>query len=43
MNEMIEDEKLYRFCKSNALDSIEPFMLDRIGEQWLELMKISTS
>ena len=43
MNEMIEDEILYRFCKLNALDSIEPFMLDRIGEQWLELMKISIS
>jgi glycosyltransferase involved in cell wall biosynthesis len=41
MNEMIEDEKLYRFCKSNALDSIEPFILDNIGKQWLDLLNIN--
>lgn len=41
MGEMVEDQNLYRYCKSNALDSIKPFMLDEIGEQWLDLMKIS--
>ena len=41
MNEMIDDQILYQYYKSNALNSIKPFMLDKIGEQWLDLMKIS--
>jgi N-acetylgalactosamine-N,N'-diacetylbacillosaminyl-diphospho-undecaprenol 4-alpha-N-acetylgalactosaminyltransferase len=40
MNLMVSDETLYRYCKQNALDSIKPFLLDTIGQQWLDLMNI---
>ena len=40
INLMILDDKLYRFCKQNALVSIKPFLLDTIGKQWLELLNI---
>jgi len=38
---MILDDKLYRFCKQNALESIKPFLLDNIGKQWLDLLNLS--
>jgi glycosyltransferase involved in cell wall biosynthesis len=41
MNLLIEDEKLYRYCKQNAFQSIQSFSVSTIGQQWLELMKIS--
>lgn len=40
MNLFIEDEVLYNYCKKNTLGSIQHFSLDRIGEQWLDLMQI---
>lgn len=40
MNLFVEDESLYQHCKLNALESITPFLLDTIGQQWLELMKM---
>ena len=42
MNEMITDESLYQYCKQNSVESISPFLLENIGQQWLDLMKIST-
>ena len=42
MDLMITDEKLYLYCKQNALQSITPFLLENIGKQWLDLMKIET-
>jgi N-acetylgalactosamine-N,N'-diacetylbacillosaminyl-diphospho-undecaprenol 4-alpha-N-acetylgalactosaminyltransferase len=41
MNEMVTDETLYKQCKQNAANSIKPFLLDVIGQQWLDLMKIN--
>ncbi|MFV5696103.1 glycosyltransferase [Flavobacterium sp. LB3P122] len=40
MNLLVSDETLYRYCKQNALESITPFLLNKIGKQWLDLMKI---
>nr|WP_315201358.1 glycosyltransferase [uncultured Flavobacterium sp.] len=40
INLFIEDEVLYDYCKKNASESIQHFSLDRIGEQWLNLMQI---
>lgn len=42
MNLFIEDELVYNYCKKNTLESIQHFSLDRIGKQWLDLMKIKT-
>lgn len=41
INLMVLDEKLYRYCKQNTLESIKPFLLDKIGKQWLDLLNIS--
>ncbi|WP_426091566.1 glycosyltransferase [Flavobacterium sp. DSR3-2] len=41
MNLFIEDENLYRYCKQNALQSVQSFSVSAIGKQWLDLMKIS--
>ena len=43
MNEMVTDDSLYQNCKQNTIKSISPFLLDNIGQQWLNLMKISTN
>ncbi|GGD26827.1 glycosyltransferase [Hyunsoonleella pacifica] len=40
MSLFVSDEALYDKCKSQALSTIEKFSLERIGEQWLELMGI---
>lgn len=42
MNEFVNDQKLYQYCKQNAKESIAPFLLDTIGKQWLDLMQINT-
>ncbi|WP_165688794.1 glycosyltransferase [Flavobacterium sp. A45] len=42
MNGMVEDEKIYQYCKQNAKESVTPFLLDTIGKQWLDLMQINT-
>ncbi|WP_291113562.1 glycosyltransferase [Flavobacterium sp. UBA6135] len=39
LNEMIADQELYRFCKSNAIESVEKFALENIGKQWLNFLK----
>lgn len=41
INLMVLDEKLYRYCKENTIESIKPFLLDNIGNQWLDLLEIS--
>lgn len=40
MNVLVEDEKIYQYCKENAKESVTPFLLDTIGKQWFKLMKI---
>lgn len=35
------DEKLYQYCKKNSLQSINPFLLDNIGKQWLDLLNLN--
>ncbi|WP_426485967.1 glycosyltransferase [Flavobacterium sp. 2] len=39
LNLLISDEDLYQKCKQNALKSIEPFLLEKIGNQWLNLLQ----
>ena len=39
MNLFVSDEVLYQSCKKNTLESIRPFLLETIGQQWLNLMK----
>ena len=41
MNLFVEDEYLYRYCKLNALQSVQSFSVSTIGAQWLDLMSIS--
>lgn len=41
MNLFVDDEKLYRFCKENAFQSIQHFSIETIGNQWLDLMQIN--
>lgn len=41
MNLFVEDENLYRYCKKNALQSVQSFSVSAIGKQWLDVMKIS--
>lgn len=40
MNEMIENQELYEFCKLNSKVSVEQFALENIGKQWLEFLKM---
>lgn len=42
INEMVFDEKLYYHCKTNTKISVAQFSLDRIGAQWLQVMKMKT-
>ena len=41
MNLFVEDRNLYRYCKQNAPQSVQSFSVLAIGQQWLNLMKIS--
>ncbi|MEO8238072.1 MAG: glycosyltransferase [Flavobacterium sp.] len=41
MNLFIEDTVLYNQCKNNSLKSIERFSIEKIGKQWLGLMRIN--
>jgi glycosyltransferase involved in cell wall biosynthesis len=43
INEMVTDDSLYQNCKQNTIESISPFLLENIGQQWLDLMQISTN
>lgn len=40
MNRMIDNKELYLHCKQNAKSSVERFSIEKIGKQWLELLKI---
>ena len=42
MNLLESDKSLYQLCKQNALNSIAPFVLNTIGQQWLALMKMES-
>jgi glycosyltransferase involved in cell wall biosynthesis len=42
MNLLSNDNELYQLCKQNAVESIQRFSLEKIGAQWLILMKINT-
>ena len=42
MNLFVTDTALYQHCKKNTLESVKPFLLDRIGKQWLDLMNINS-
>lgn len=39
MNVLISDEVLYRHCKQNAFESVQPFLLEKIGQEWLHLLR----
>ncbi len=43
MNTMVEDEKLYKYCKTNAKASASHFDIEIIGKQWLDLLNKSVS
>ena len=38
MNLFVEDENLYKICKSNALKSIEKFSKKNISKQWISIL-----
>jgi hypothetical protein len=38
-NRFIEDEKLYLSCKTNAKQSVLPFAVDTIANQWKDLIE----
>jgi glycosyltransferase involved in cell wall biosynthesis len=40
MNLFVEDSILYKHCKSNSLESIEHFSIEKIGRQWQDLIGI---
>lgn len=40
MNEFISDQDLYNHCKKNSLKSVSKFSIEKIGQEWLDLMKI---
>jgi N-acetylgalactosamine-N,N'-diacetylbacillosaminyl-diphospho-undecaprenol 4-alpha-N-acetylgalactosaminyltransferase len=40
MNLFVEDQNLYQHCKQNALQSVQSFSIETIGQQWLDLMGI---
>jgi len=39
MDLLISDAVLYQHCKENTLESIQPFLLEKIGQEWLYLLK----
>lgn len=38
MNLFVNNDELYAYCKKQALSSVDKFSIERIGEQWLNLM-----
>jgi len=38
---MQEDDTFYALCKQHTLESCAPFLIENIGLQWLNLMKIT--
>jgi N-acetylgalactosamine-N,N'-diacetylbacillosaminyl-diphospho-undecaprenol 4-alpha-N-acetylgalactosaminyltransferase len=43
MNRMAGDEDLYRRCVAASKSAAEPFSVENIGRQWLDLLKIGVS
>lgn len=43
MNLFLENEDLYLNCKANAGQSVARFSLEKIGDQWLDYLKINVS
>ncbi len=41
INRMINDDELYKFCKSNSKKSTQLYDIDSIGNEWLNFLKIS--
>ncbi|MNL03095.1 4-alpha-N-acetylgalactosaminyltransferase [compost metagenome] len=39
MNLLVSDEVLYLHCKENTFKSVQPFLLEKIGQEWLHLLK----
>lgn len=39
INLLVSDKDLYQKCKENTLNSIAPFLLEKIGQQWLNLLQ----
>lgn len=39
MNLFVNDTVLYQNCKKNTLNSVQKFSIEKIGKQWLELIK----
>jgi N-acetylgalactosamine-N,N'-diacetylbacillosaminyl-diphospho-undecaprenol 4-alpha-N-acetylgalactosaminyltransferase len=39
MNLLISNEVLSQHCKENTFESIQPFLLEKIGQEWLHLLK----
>lgn len=39
MNLFVSNEGLYQNCKNNTFKSIQPFLLEKIGQQWLNLLR----
>jgi glycosyltransferase involved in cell wall biosynthesis len=39
MNQFIHNTILYQKCKTNALKSVQKFSVEKIGQQWLDLME----
>lgn len=40
LNEMLENQELYQFCKLNSKGSVQQFALENIGKQWLKFLKV---
>lgn len=43
MNLFVEDKELYAFCKKNSIESVSRFSMEKIGQEWLNLMKIEVN
>lgn len=43
MNEMVENQTLFRCCKENALPSVIKFSVEKIGAQWLQYLQNNVS
>ena len=39
MNEFVSNQMLHDHCKKNSLESVSKFSIEKIGKEWLDLMK----
>src|SRR5699024_6759749 len=42
-NRMVEDEKLYQTCKTNAIRSVAHLSVEKIAEKWNNLLRNETN